>query len=120
MSLAKKMGDKHDAHIAEVYGLRQTRGSGNQYRDQTDARGHRMAEAVAFAMDGKSTRARSISIKLDDLEKVTEQAYGERPGLPIRFYGNDRLTEFVDWVVLREDDLLELLDRSRRLSELEG
>ena len=22
MSLAKKMGDKHDAHIAEVYGLK--------------------------------------------------------------------------------------------------
>lgn len=120
MSLNKRMGDAHEEHIAEVFGLRQTRGSGNQWRDQMDARGHRMHEAVAFAVDGKSTRAASISIKLSELRKAVEQAGFERPMMAYRFYEDDHLRRFEDWDLVREDDLRELIERSRRLSEAEA
>ena len=110
MSLAKKMGDTHEAHLCEVFGYRQTRGSGNQWRDQMDARSHRMSEAVAFAIDGKSTRARSVTIKRDDLDKAVEQAGAERPMMAYRFYDDDRLRGYEDWCLLREDDLLELTE----------
>jgi Holliday junction resolvase len=120
VSLTKRMGDAHEAHIAEVFGYRQTRGSGNQWRDQMDAKGHRMDEAVAFSIDGKSTRAKSIGVKREELDKAIEQAAGERPMMAYRFYDDDRLRRFEDWYLLREDDLLELIERSRRLSELEG
>jgi hypothetical protein len=118
--LNHRMAEAHELHIAETFSLRKTRGSGSQWRDQTDVRGHRMDETVAFAFDGKSTRAASTSIKRGDLAKLVEQSDAERPCLAIRFYGNDRLTDFEDWDLLREDDLLELIDRSRRLSRIEA
>jgi hypothetical protein len=54
------------------------------------------------------------------LAKAEEQAHGERPMIAVRFYDDDRLRRFTDWSLVREDDLLELIERSRRLSELEG
>lgn len=119
MGLAKKMGDKHEEHAAEVYGGRVTPGSGNQWARQTDGRVSRYDHAVAFARDCKSTRARSISIKRDDLDKLRIQAEPERPIMPIRFYDDDRLRGYDDWVLLQEDDFLELLERSAALSRVE-
>lgn len=118
-NLKNRMGDHHEAHLVETYGGRRTRGSGSQWRDQTDVRHHRYHEAVAFAFDGKSTRAASMSIKRSDLDKLVEQAHGERPCMAIRFYSDDRLRFFEDWALLREDDLLELIERSRRLDTIE-
>lgn len=115
----RKMSDAHEKHLAEVFNGRQTRGSGNQFVEQTDVRQSHREKAVAFAMDGKSTRARSITIKRDDLDKLREQAHGERPMLPIRFYSDDRLRIFEDWDLLREDDMLELVERSEALHRVE-
>ena len=120
MSLTKKMGDKHEEHLAEVYGGRVNPGSGNQWNRQTVGRVSHRDHVVAFARDGKSTCAQSISIKSANLNKHREQCLPERPMLPIRFYDNQRLTSFEDWVLLAEDDMLELLDRSDRLSAMEG
>lgn len=119
MSLAKRMGDAHEEHIAATFGMRKTKASGSQWSDQMDDRSHRMDEAVAFAVDGKSTRAASISIKLSDIRKADEQAGFERPMMAYRFYEDDHLRRFTDRYLLREDDLLELMDRSRRLSAAE-
>lgn len=120
MSLAKKMGDAHEEHLAEVYGGRQTRGSGNQPANPMDVRSHRYDETVAFAIDGKSTRAASMSIPRTMLEKAREQAHGERPAIAVRFYDDDRLRSYDDWLLVQEDDALELLERSRRLSAIEA
>lgn len=119
-SLAKRMGDAHEEHIAEVFGLRQTRGSGNQWRDQMDDRSHRMDEAVAFAVDGKSTRAASIGVKLAEIRKAEEQSGFERPMMAYRFYEDDHLRRYLDLYLLWENDLLELIERSRRLSTAEA
>ncbi len=120
MGLAKNMGDKHEQHAAEVYGGRVTPGSGNEWARQTDGRVSRYEHAVAFARDCKSTRSRSISIKRDDLDKLCLQAEPERPMMPIRFYDDDRLRGYEDWVLIREDDFLELLQRSETLSRIES
>lgn len=117
-ALNRRMSDAHEKHLAEVFSGRQTRGSGNQWRDQTDVRQSHRERAIAFALDGKSTRARSISIKLDDLDKLREQAHAERPMLPIRFYEDDRLRIFEDWDLLREDDVIELTDLAELASIL--
>ena len=113
------MSDAHETHIADTFGVRRTRGSGNQFRDQTDGRSHRYDEAVAFAFDGKSTFARSTTIKRDDLDKLTEQSDGERPCLAVRFYDDERLRGYEDWYLTTENDLLTLIERSRTLTEVQ-
>lgn len=118
MGLAKKMGDKHEEHAAEVYGGRMTPGSGNQWNRPTDGRISRYEHTMAFARDCKSTRARSMTIKRDDLDKLQEQAQPERPMMPIRFYDDDRLRSYEDWLLLTEDDGLELMARSEKLDIL--
>ena len=118
-NLRNRMGDAHEAHIQAVFGGRRTRGSGNQWRDQTDVRMDHREEAVAFAFDGKSTRARSTTITRADLDKLTEQAAELRPCLAVRFYEDDRLKLAEDWYLVAENDLLELVERSRLLSAVE-
>lgn len=118
MSLAKRMGDLHEAHLAEVFGGRQARSSGNQPHDQMDGRHNRYDEIVAFAWDGKSTRTGTISVTAAMLQKAAEQAHGERPMLSLRWYGDDRLRTCEDWHLIREDDLLELLDLAREVVRL--
>lgn len=109
MSLAKKMGDKHEEDLAERLGGRKTRGSGNQPANPADGRHDRYNDPYAFAWDGKSTRGKSITITRDMIEKIEEQAHGERPMLALRWYDSDRLAIGHDWVALKLDDLEELL-----------
>lgn len=120
MSLQSKMAEKHEAHLVEVFGGRRTRSSGNQANDAMDGRHSRYEEIVAFAWDGKSTRARSISVTRDMLAKATEQAHGERPMVPLRFYDDDRLRNFEDWCLVREEDLLELMELAAQPRETVG
>jgi hypothetical protein len=115
----RKMSDAHEEHLAEVYGGRVTAGSGNQPANPMDVRQHRYDAAVAFAIDGKSTRAASMSITREMLAKAREQAHGERPMIAVRFYDDDRLRSYDDWAMVQEDDMLELLERSARLSAIE-
>lgn len=118
-NLRNRMGEAHEAHIQSVFGGRRTRGSGNQWRDQTDVRMDHREEAVAFAFDGKSTRAKSSTITRADLDKLVQQSAELRPCLAVRFYEDDRLKLAEDWYLVAEDDLLELIERSRLLSAVE-
>jgi hypothetical protein len=109
--LNKRMGDAHEGRLAEVLGMRQTRGSGNQWRDQMDAKHDHTACTFAFAVDGKSTLAKSISVTRSMWEKAGEQASGERPMLALRFYNNASLEvhadlavcDLLDFAEMRED-----------------
>ena len=115
----RDLSDKHEKYLVEVLGGRMTRGSGNQWHNQMDGRHDHRREEMALAWDAKSTLGKSIGVSLEMWRKAQEQSHGERPCLPLRFYLNERLTEVVDLVVLSLDDLVELLDRSRRLGESE-
>lgn len=105
----RKMSDAHEDHLAELLGGKKTRGSGNQWANQTDGRHNRHDIPFAFAWDGKSTRAKSTTVSRADLDKLVEQAAGERPLLALRFYDDDRLRHFEDWACIRLDDLSEML-----------
>lgn len=109
MSLAKKMGNAHEAFLADLLGGRKTRASGSVWKDQMDGRHNRLDAPFAFAWDGKSTRGRSIGVTRDMWEKAREQAAGERPLLALRWYETDCLDVGEDLVVLSAHDFAEML-----------
>ncbi|WP_428957817.1 hypothetical protein [Streptomyces sp. cg35] len=114
MSLNKDMGDAHEAHIAEVLGMRQSRGSGNQWRDPIDARHNHLDTQYAFAVDGKSTLAKSVSVTRDMWAKAVQQAGAERPMLALRFYDDASLSRVhADLAVCELDDFAELREAAQ-------
>lgn len=108
----RDMSDRHEATLAEALGGRGTKNSGATWNDPTDGLHQRQTQAWAFAWDGKSTLAKSISVSLDAWRKVTEQAYLNIPMLPLRFYLNARLTQWVDLVVVELDAFAEMREEA--------
>lgn len=115
MSLNSKMGDAHEQFLADLFGGRRSRGSGNQWRDPMDGRSGRRHEQsdFAFAWDGKSTLAKSVGVSLAMWDKAVDQADGERPMLGLRYYANERLDVVRDLVVVSAYDLSEMLTSLR-------
>jgi hypothetical protein len=111
VSLAKDMSLKHERWLAETFGGYVTPGSGNQYANQGDVIRSRYHYDVGITFDGKATRSRSLTITLDMIDKLIEQAAGNYPVLALRWYGDDRLTRHVDWVALPAILLQDLLER---------
>jgi len=114
MSLTtRKMSDRHEEYLADLFDGRMTRGSGSSWVDQTDGK-HRLdpERAYPFAWDGKSTLAKSISIPLKTWQKLCEQTEpGKFPMLPLRYYGDERLTRVLaDLVVLDVNLLADILE----------
>jgi hypothetical protein len=104
------MGEAHETFLAKLFGGRKTRGSGNQWRDPMDGRTNRYEQAFAFAWDGKSTMAKSITIDRPMLRKACEQAGPERPMIGVRFYDDERLRGFEDWVLVKAADMAEVVE----------
>jgi hypothetical protein len=119
MSLAKKMGDAHENFLTEILGGRKTRASGSVWKDQMDGRHNRMDVPFAFAWDGKSTLAASVSVSRKMWEKAREQAAGERPLLGLRFYDTERLDVGEDLVVMSAHDFAEMLEEANKLSPVQ-
>jgi hypothetical protein len=120
MSLNHRMAEAHEKDLQERLGGRRTRGSGNQPANPMDGRHSRYSQPVALAWDAKATRGLSISVTRKMWSKAEEQAHGERPALPLRFYDSDRLKVWRDLIVLDLDDTIELLENSDRLRVLQG
>lgn len=110
----KKMSDVHEKFLAKLFGGRMSRGSGNQWREPADGR-HNHHDAYAFAWDGKSTQGTSISITRAMVDKIVEQAGGERPMIGLRWYDNHALDVAYDWVAVRAEDLSEMREELLRL-----
>jgi len=114
------MGELHEIHLAEVFGGTKTKASGSQWTDPADGANHH-DDPYAFRWDGKSTRAKSLAITLAMIEKIAEQAGGERPAIGLRWYGNDALTDVLaDWVAVRDVDWSELLDAARKWADVQA
>lgn len=106
MSLNRKMSDKHEDDLSVAFGGRVMPGSGNQFNNQMDVRND------IWAIDGKATRGKSISVTREMVNKAKEQAHSLRPMIALRFYEDDRLKKYEDWVAVRLDDFLEITDCS--------
>jgi hypothetical protein len=74
-------------------------------------------QLFAFAWDCKSTRGASITVSRKTWAKLEDQAGGERPMLPLRFYDTDTLQVGLDLAVVRMDDLRELVTAVEDLRE---
>jgi len=110
----KKMGDLHEFFLAKLFGGRQSRGSGNQWRDQGDGRNNHLTTEPAYCWDGKSTRGESITVTRAMIAKICGQSGAERPAIGLRWYGNDRLDLVdADWVALPAEDVREMLEMAR-------
>lgn len=115
----QRMGELHEIHSAEIFGGHKTKSSGNQWNDQTDGYIEH-DDPFAFRWDGKSTKGQSITITVPMIEKIIEQSQGDRPAIPLRWYGNEKLTVILhDWVAVKDVDLSELLEAARRCKDLE-
>jgi len=114
----RRMSDKHEAYLAEIFGGRKIKGSGSHWSDQGDVANNH-DDPCAFRVDGKSTRGKSIAITDAMIGKIEEQAGAERPALAFRFYGNETLTQVKhDWVAYRAVDASELMTGAREAAIL--
>ncbi len=115
----RDLSDRHEAFLGELLEAPLNPGSGNQFNNPTDARQSRFHRAMAFAVDGKATLAKSMSITRAMIDKLREQARGERPMLGVRFYDGDALTSYDDWVMIEAEDFRALMQRSDKLQAIE-
>ena len=106
-----KMGDQHEAWLVANLGGRRTKASGSQFNNPMDGRHNRYMSNYAFAWDGKSTMANSMSIPRTMLDKAKIQADGERPMIAMRFYDDERLKSWEDWALIKMDDFIEMKEK---------
>jgi hypothetical protein len=113
-TLNQQMGDAHEADIAGWIAGSQTKGSGNQWHNQGDAKNNERKIPFPITADGKSTLAKSIGVSLFMWRKIVEQTFGQIPTLFLRFYRDEslRIVE-EDLVVLRARDFMEILQAAR-------
>lgn len=113
MSDIKKLADLHERDIAEWFGGSMTKGSGNQFNGQGDGALSRFTHEMGWTWDCKCALpgTKSIGVTRDMAEKITFQAHGNNPLLPLRFYSSLRGAIEHDLLVVRVSDFRELLDR---------
>lgn len=116
----REMSDAHEARLAQAFAGSVQPGSGNQWHHQGDIRNaHDMP--FAFCADGKSTIGKSISVTLEMIAKIIEQAAGERPAFGLRFYGSGDVNDVThDLVLLWLSDFEEMLPAARSWIETEA
>lgn len=111
----QQMADSHEADIAEWIGGRQTKGSGNQWHSQMDAKNGINKVPFPIAGDGKATLSKSVGVSREMWRKAEEQSFGEIPALFLRFYRDQTLrTVDQDLVVLSVDDFVRILESARK------
>jgi len=114
-----EMGRRHVERAAEALGCVPSSGSGNRWQNPADGRSPH-DKPYPLALEGKSTRGKSISVTLEMIAKLREQSLGENPVLPMCWYGTDDLTEVLeDWAAVPLDFLAEVLVSARKFVELE-
>lgn len=114
MNPRTRLSRLHETEVAELLGGHQSKSSGNQWHDAADGK-HKAHDEFAFAWDCKCVLpgTNSISISRADWLKITEQARGRRPAMPLRFYTSERghYPYDLDLIVIRFNDFLEMRER---------
>lgn len=116
--LKRRMSDAQEAWLADRFGGRVSRGSGNQPTSPMDVRQHHREQEFAVAFEGKSTRGKGITVTEEMWNKAVEQSIGEQPMLALRWYHDDRLRSFTDLLVIDPDDYEALVDAARELKDV--
>lgn len=115
----QRMGELHEERFTAALGMKKTKASGSRWDEQADGR-HGHDEPFAFRADGKSTKGKSITVTLETIGKIRDQAHGERPAIPLAWYGNEALTQVLeDWIAVPLGDFAEMRDAAVAWSLLE-
>lgn len=115
-----EMGRRHVERAAEVLGAVPSAASGSKWQNPADGRSPHDGP-YPVAIEGKSTRGKSLAITLDMIAKLREQSLGENPVLPMCWYGTDDLSEVTeDWAAVPLDFLGEILASARAWVKLEA
>lgn len=114
-----KMAVRHEQDVAELLTGRQTKASGSGWQDKTDGKHNPDVVPYAFAWDCKATLAKSASVSLATWAKLEDQSDDLLPALPLRFYGDTRLTLVnLDLIVLRLDHFAEILEEANLMARI--
>lgn len=108
-SVRQKLSRMHEEHVIEMLGGHHSKASGNQWHDAADGK-HGKYDEFSFGWDCKCALpgTKSISITRDDLTKITEQARGRRPAMPLRWYDSERGHVAFDFILVQLDDFAEM------------
>lgn len=109
----RDLSDRHEEFLATLIMGRRTPGSGNGFANQMDVRNDARRDAYAFAMDGKATEGKSITIKLTDWEKAIEQSHDEIPAMALRWYLDGTLRHATDLILIDAGTFQEMLQAAR-------
>jgi Holliday junction resolvase len=109
---------RHEKKVAADLGGRKTVGSGGK-RMKGDAHGGNANAGQRIMAEAKSTQHRSMSLKLDWLEKLVEEALqaGMDPVLYLRFDAM-KYNGVMDWAVLPAERYRELLETEAKYEGL--
>lgn len=118
----RKMSDRHEDDLVTLLGGTKTRNSGAVWSDQADGHQTGLDQHWRFTWDGKSTLGESVGVSRKMLAKLREQCRGLEPMLPLRWYGNDRLTVVdEDWIAIEAETFAAVLEDAnayRRIKEI--
>jgi hypothetical protein len=119
-----QMANYHEDYLAQLNEGVRSRGSGSQPHDKGDGRNQHLDPAdggFSFCWDGKSTLGKGITVTREMIDKITEEAAGERPMLGLRWYDTDNLQRVgADWIAVSGADWCEVLLAARRAAGLEA
>lgn len=119
-TMVQKMSDGHELWIKELIQGSLTKGSGNQWHAQLDAKNGTRDVPFPIGAEAKATLGKSLSITRDLWRKLREQCFGEIPTWWGRFYRDETLrTSDLDLVALEADDFIPILKSARKWSEIE-
>lgn len=108
-----EMGRLHEEYLAALNAGRRSKASGSQWTDPADGRNSHDTP-FALAWDGKSTKGKGITVTLEMIGKIRDQALGEIPEIGLRWYANDSLRDVTeDWIAVPGTDWGEILVAAR-------
>lgn len=113
MRPTRDMSAAHESFLVSLLGGRKMANSGASWRNPADVRTSQ-DDYYRFAADGKSTYAKSLSLSLEMIHKIREQAHGLRPMIPIRFYKSERLDVAADWIAVDAYDFSAVLEAANK------
>lgn len=117
----RQMSDKHEIWLADLFGGRRTKGSGNQFNDQMDGKNDRNEQPHALAWDGKATRGKSVGVSREMWEKAVEQSHGLTTVLALRWYSpGNALRPELDLIAMEANDFAALLADARAYREAQA
>jgi hypothetical protein len=119
-TLNQKMGDAHEADIAEWIEGALQKASGSQWHRQGDAKNGEFMVPYPITADGKSTLGDSIGISRKMWGKLVGQTFNQNPAIFLRFYADEGLRKVeADLAVIRAGFFTEILKDARQWREFE-